>query len=173
MTSKSNLVKFIGILILISLFGAACGQATPEEYGDIVIGPEEFESGQGADATQPPTRTASPAPTGTPTLEPAITPSPTSTIPPFELHLSKAQEYIDYLEFDLAIEELNQAITIDPNSPEGYLQRGMVYLDLGKYDEAIADFTQVITLDDSIARAYSNLGIAQAQKENFDQAFIE
>ena len=113
MTSKSNLVKLTALLILISLFGAACSQATPEEYAEIVIGPEEFESGQEADATQPPTRTASPAPTGTSTLEPAITPSPTSTLPPFELHLSKADEYIDNLEFELAVEELNQAIAIE------------------------------------------------------------
>ena len=31
MTSKSNLVKFAALLILISLIGAACSQGTPEE----------------------------------------------------------------------------------------------------------------------------------------------
>ncbi|GAH05361.1 unnamed protein product, partial [marine sediment metagenome] len=62
--------------------------------------------------------------------------------------MSKADEYIDNLEFELALEELNQAIAIDPNSTEPYSQRGTIYLDIGKYDEAIADFTQVITLDD-------------------------
>ena len=40
MTFKSNLVKFTALIILISLFGAACSQATPEEIRDIVIGPE-------------------------------------------------------------------------------------------------------------------------------------
>ncbi len=52
MKFKSNLVKFTVLLILSSLFGAACSQATPEEFEDIVIGPEEFGRGQEVDATQ-------------------------------------------------------------------------------------------------------------------------
>ncbi|HUV92366.1 MAG TPA: hypothetical protein VMV80_04710, partial [Anaerolineales bacterium] len=87
MTTKSYLVKFSALIILVSLFGAACSQATPDEK-EIVIGGEEAQQVQGADPTAPPTRTPSPAPTDTPTLEPSISPSPTSTLPPFEQHLN-------------------------------------------------------------------------------------
>ena len=55
MTSKSNLVKFTALLILVSLFGAACSQATPEEQ-EIVISVEEAQEVQGADPTAPATR---------------------------------------------------------------------------------------------------------------------
>jgi tetratricopeptide (TPR) repeat protein len=49
----------------------------------------------------------------------------------FDAHLNSSQMYLANGEFDLSIEELNQAITIAPNNWLGYRERGRTYYTRG------------------------------------------
>lgn len=65
---------------------------------------------------------------------------------------------------------LNQAIALDPNNPQQYVDLGGVYYQLGQYDEAIRQFQIAIQLKPDYANAYYNLGHALEEKEEYDQA---
>lgn len=63
-----------------------------------------------------------------------------------------------------------QAIALDPNNPQQYIDLGGVYYQLGGYDDAIRQFQFAITLKQDYANAYYNLGHALEMKGNNDQA---
>ena len=65
---------------------------------------------------------------------------------------------------------LNQAIALDPNNPQQYIDLGGVYYQLGQYDNAIREFQIAINLKSDYANAYYNLGHADEQKGEYDQA---
>lgn len=65
---------------------------------------------------------------------------------------------------------LNQAVALDPNNPQQYIDLGGVYYQLGQYDEAIRHFETSINLKKNYANAYYNLGHAYEEKGQFDQA---
>ncbi|GHU52814.1 hypothetical protein FACS1894200_13340 [Spirochaetia bacterium] len=51
-------------------------------------------------------------------------------------------------EYDRAIADYTQAITLDPNYAVAYAGRGIIYDDYkGDYQRAIADYTQALKLD--------------------------
>lgn len=74
---------------------------------------------------------------------------------------------------ELAIEEYDQAIALDPQYAEAYLARGYTYAIMGDLDRAIADFDQAIALDPQLAEAYAKRGTAYAVKGDFDQAIAD
>ena len=53
---------------------------------------------------------------------------------------------------------LNQAIGLDQNNPQQYIDLGGVYYQLGRYDDAIREFQIAIQLKQDYANAYYNLG---------------
>lgn len=63
-----------------------------------------------------------------------------------------------------------QAIALDPNNPQQYIDYGGVYYQLGNYDEAARQFQYAITLKQDYANAYYNLGHALEMKNNYQQA---
>jgi tetratricopeptide (TPR) repeat protein len=65
---------------------------------------------------------------------------------------------------------LNQAIALDQNNPQQYIDLGGVYYQLGKYDDAIREFQIAINLKQDYANAYYNLGHAYEQKGDFQNA---
>ncbi len=67
---------------------------------------------------------------------------------------------------------LNQAIALDPNNPQQYIDLGGVYYQLGQYDEAIRQFQIAINLKQDYANAYYNLGHALEEKGEYAQALI-
>ena len=54
-----------------------------------------------------------------------------------------------------AIEDLTQAIALDPKDALAYYNRGITYRAKGEIDRAIADFDQAVKLDPKIALAFS------------------
>jgi len=68
---------------------------------------------------------------------------------------------------NLAIQELNQAITLDPNFTDAYYLRGFAYLGLGQYVQAISDFNYVARTGERTdylalrGEAYSALGMSK------------
>lgn len=65
---------------------------------------------------------------------------------------------------------LNQAIALDPNNPQQYIDLGGVYYQLGKFDDAIRQFQIAINLKQDYANAYYNLGHALEEKGEYAQA---
>jgi len=65
---------------------------------------------------------------------------------------------------------LNQAIALDPNNPQQYINLGGVYYQLGQYDNAIREFTIAINLKPDYANAYYNVGHAYEQEGQYGNA---
>jgi tetratricopeptide (TPR) repeat protein len=89
----------------------------------------------------------------------------------------RGNQRCDLGDYEGAIADYTQAITINSDDLEAYYNRGNVYADLGKYPEAIADYTQAIQLNYHYADAYYNRGNARLEMgdkekaiEDFDKA---
>ena len=65
---------------------------------------------------------------------------------------------------------LNQAIALDPNNPQQYVDLGGVYYQLGQFDDAIRQFQVAINLKQNYANAYYNLGHALEEKGDYTNA---
>lgn len=76
---------------------------------------------------------------------------------------------------DDALKLYDQAIKLDPNFREAYLNRGLIYKYKGEWDKAIADFDQGVKLSygEVASEIYFERGFAQIQKKNFDAAIAD
>ena len=74
---------------------------------------------------------------------------------------------------DKAIADFNEAIRLDPENAEAYVDRGMAWQAKGDFDKAIADFDAAIRLDPEDARRYVDRGMAWAAKGHFEQAIAD
>lgn len=63
-----------------------------------------------------------------------------------------------------------QAIALDPNNPQQYVELGGVYYQIGQYDEAVRQFQIAIQLKNNYANAYYNLGHALEEKKDLQGA---
>jgi tetratricopeptide (TPR) repeat protein len=63
-------------------------------------------------------------------------------------------------QFDRAIQDLDQAIRLDPGFPDAFNFRGVARVGEGQFERAIADFDQAIQLDPNYAIAIYNRGLA-------------
>lgn len=63
-----------------------------------------------------------------------------------------------------------QAIALDPNDPQQYVELGGIYYQLGQYDEAMRQFQLAINLKNDYANAYYNLGHSLEAKGNLQDA---
>ncbi len=73
-------------------------------------------------------------------------------------------------QYDCAIQDLDQAISLSPNIGVYFEYRGNVYRNKGQYDRAIQDFDQAIGLDPKLAHAFYGRGIAYRSKGQYDQS---
>jgi tetratricopeptide (TPR) repeat protein len=76
-------------------------------------------------------------------------------------------------DYDRAIADYTQAITLDPKYENAYVNRGNMYREKGDFDRAIADYTQVITLDPKYENAYFKRGNMYREKGDFDRAIAD
>lgn len=74
---------------------------------------------------------------------------------------------------NFTIVSFNQAIALDPISPNLRIALGGVYYALGKYDDAINAFGLAVTAKPDLANAHYNLALAYNQKKDFDKALTE
>jgi Tfp pilus assembly protein PilF len=82
-------------------------------------------------------------------------------------------EYTDDGQYDLAIDNFNDAIDADPGYAKAYNDRGNVYFMKGQYDLAIKEYRKAIELDPHFAKAHNNLGFAHFEKDQLDHAIKE
>ena len=74
---------------------------------------------------------------------------------------------------DQAIEDFNQAISLDPKDATAYRYRGFNYLYLGQYQRAVTECNQAIHLNPKDAEAYSNRGLAYNELGKNDLACVD
>jgi tetratricopeptide (TPR) repeat protein len=86
---------------------------------------------------------------------------------------ARANIRLDRGEYDIAINDLNEAIRLDPKYAGAYNNRGLVWQAKGDYDKALADNFEAIRFDPKCAVAYYNRGtIWQAKGDNV-QALVD
>jgi tetratricopeptide (TPR) repeat protein len=76
-------------------------------------------------------------------------------------------------EYDLALQDYNEAIRLNPTSAAQFNNRGVIYRIKGNYDQAIADYSQAIALRNEYPVAFYNRALAYADKGAFDSALAD
>lgn len=72
-----------------------------------------------------------------------------------------------------SIQELTQAIEIDPTDTNAHFYRGYAYEINGNYDKAIADYTRAIRLKPNFTKTYNNRGTTQGRKGEYSKAIAD
>lgn len=70
------------------------------------------------------------------------------------------------------IQTFNQAVNLDPISPDLRISLGGVYYALGRYDDAIDAFKLAVLAKPDVANSHYNLAVAYQAKKDFDNAII-
>jgi len=78
--------------------------------------------------------------------------------------------FVDAGEYERAIEDANQALTLAPEYPDAYHNRGNAFAGKGNFARAIADYSRAISLKPADAVIYNSLGLAFAARGEFDSA---
>jgi len=73
---------------------------------------------------------------------------------------------------DFAQAAAQQAITLDPNNPQQYLNLGGIYYQLGLWDQAQRQFQIAVNLKPDFANAYYNLGHALESRGDLQNALV-
>ena len=69
-------------------------------------------------------------------------------------------------DYDRAIRDTTQAITLRPDFAEAYDSRGFAYNGKGNHDQAIADYNQALTLNPNLTETYYHRGDAYRAKRD-------
>lgn len=85
-------------------------------------------------------------------------------------HYRRGEAYRLKGEFDRAIEDFSQVLTLAPNDVTTRIQRGNAYLGKRQYQEAVDDFSRAIKIDPKSGTAYYNRGRVFAMAQRYDQA---
>ena len=73
-------------------------------------------------------------------------------------------------EFDIAIQDHNEALRLAPNVPAWWNNRGTCWYAMKMYDRAIKDFDEALRLNPTSVKAYNNRGNAWYFKKDYDNA---
>lgn len=85
-------------------------------------------------------------------------------------HARKGYDYYKENRIEKAIDELSQAIAIEPQNFEAYFWRGRAFMRRGQFEEAIGDFKKVLDLNPDYSPAYDNLGWLFFRRNEYDQS---
>ena len=76
-------------------------------------------------------------------------------------------------DIDGALEDYNQAISLDPKNALAYYRRGLALQSKNDLDAAVSDYTQAIAFDSKQANAYSNRAFIKQSKGDLDGALAD
>lgn len=76
-------------------------------------------------------------------------------------------------EYDLALNDYEASIRLDPKNPDPYSCRGNIWKERGELDRAIADYGEAIRIQPSEPGSYYNRGNALAEKKERDKAITD
>ncbi len=75
--------------------------------------------------------------------------------------------------YELALDDYNQAIELNPNHANAYNNRGNLYQDLQKYELALDDFNKAIEINPNFAILYYNRGNLYINQQKYDLALSD
>jgi tetratricopeptide (TPR) repeat protein len=78
--------------------------------------------------------------------------------------------YIGNHQYDLAIQDLNEAIRLNPRDPQSFDNRGHAYYEKGQYELAIQDCNEAIRLNPRQPMFHHNRGMTYVELEKWDDA---
>jgi len=87
-------------------------------------------------------------------------------------HVRKGYDHYKANQQKKAIEELSQAIEIEPQNVEAYFWRARAFIRLGQFDNAIADLNEVLDLNPRYSPAYDNLAWLLMRRNKYDESLI-
>jgi TolB-like protein/Tfp pilus assembly protein PilF len=72
-------------------------------------------------------------------------------------------------DFSAALAKANEIISLDPNYPQGHLQKGYILIEIGDADEAVAEIEKGMNLmpDSALAKYYYCFALAAANRQNY------
>jgi tetratricopeptide (TPR) repeat protein len=94
-------------------------------------------------------------------------------VPVIETYFNEGKAKFQAGDWDGAIAEFSQVLSLDPKQVVAYSNRGMAKSKKADFDGAIADFTQAVSLDPRLAEAFYNRGDAKAAKNDTDGAVAD
>ncbi|MDB9405455.1 tetratricopeptide repeat-containing serine protease family protein, partial [Microcystis sp. CS-574] len=81
--------------------------------------------------------------------------------------------YYNQQKYELASDDYNKAIEINPNFAEAYNNRGLLYYNQQKYELALADFSKAIEINPNFALAYNNRGGIYYNQQKYELALAD
>ena len=88
-------------------------------------------------------------------------------------YVNRGNLYQDLQKYELALDEYNQAIEINPNYAMAYYNRGVLYYDQKKYELALADWNKAIELNPNFTDAYYNRGNLYFNQQKYELALAD
>ena len=92
-----------------------------------------------------------------------------------QIHVNRGIAYSSLHEpkHELAIQDFNQAINIDPKYFDAYVERGIAFASLGQYDRAIENYNQAIAINPDNPDVHYAQGFTLALEKDKQQEAIE
>ena len=73
-------------------------------------------------------------------------------------------------EYRSALDDLTEALHIEPNDFVAYYNRGNANKDLGRYEDALHDYTKAKEINEASGEAHYGLGEVKLKMEKYDEA---
>ena len=83
---------------------------------------------------------------------------------------NRGNAYTGKGQYDLAIQDYNESIKLNPNYAKSFNNRGVAYQKKGEYDRAIEDFDTAIKIDPDYADAFANRAETYQKKGDYPRA---
>ena len=90
--------------------------------------------------------------------------------PDWSWYYNRGNSYYKLGKNELAIQDFNKSIQLNPNYDKAYNNRGNIYDDLGQYELAIKDFDKSIQLNPNYDLAYNNRGVVYNNLKQYERA---
>ncbi len=101
--------------------------------------------------------------------------SPSSPTPSADaqIHLQAGRDALEAQDYRRAVNELEQAVRLDPNLGEAHFRLGNAYLQLKEYAKAEASFRNALKIDPNDANSHANLGVTLYALDRLTEAEAE
>ncbi len=87
-----------------------------------------------------------------------------------ETYMERGDRYRHDGEYELALEDYNEVIRLEPDSSLAYNRRGLVYAELKAYDLALADYNTALRLSPNDAVVIGNMAIVYSEVGDHEQS---
>ncbi|TAK93904.1 MAG: type IV pilus biogenesis/stability protein PilW [Aquabacterium sp.] len=86
------------------------------------------------------------------------------------IRMELASTYYGQGQYNTALDELKQAVAIDPNLPDAYEMRALIYDAMGDDARAVSNYKQALSLDERNGSVLHNYGWYLCRKRQFAEA---